>query len=318
MERIVSCTNNMLASIIIPTYNRKEILLKTLQSIQRQQDIHLHDLEVIVVDDGSTDGTYDMLQQHQQDFSFHLKPLQQTNQGQGNARNLGMKYVSGHIVFFIGDDIELHTQFVREHIKVHTKYRDEAVVCLGFTTWHPSITVTPFMYFLEHGGHQFNYPKLEKQPIIDYELQLREGSYWYFYTSNISIKRSLLQHMVFEPVYTSYGWEDIEFGYRLYKEYGMRLLYTERAMGYHIHEVSEDSFQKRMVSVSKNALLFHKRYPEVPILPTGIKKVIFSFIASPFVIIPLCFLSKYRSCAQQWYYYALSKKYFLEGITHTK
>jgi glycosyltransferase involved in cell wall biosynthesis len=302
-------------SIIIPTYNRKEILVSTLHSLQHQKNILWETIEVIIIDDGSSDGTFSEIEKKKNNYPFDLHLFHQENQGQGNARNLALQHAHGDIILFMGDDIIFQQNALEEHVKVHRHYPQDTVACLGYTTWHPDLVVTPFMYFLEHGGPQFNYPKLERTcPVIDTRLGLRRASYWYFYTSNISLKKNILTGEHFEHGYTSYGWEDIDFGYKLSKEKGLDILYNKNAIGYHYHIISDDSFAQRMRSNGKNALLFHQRYPEVPVLPTGIKKVIFQLLALSITLNTLSLLSNMLPSVRYWYYYAQSKRYFFEGI----
>ncbi|MGL5835565.1 MAG: glycosyltransferase family 2 protein [Waterburya sp.] len=89
-------------SIIIPVYNRASLIDRTLASILEQdlsQDL-IRDLEIIVVDDGSTDGTRAKLEQ----YGDRLKILQQVNQGPGAARNLGITAATGDYILFLDSD----------------------------------------------------------------------------------------------------------------------------------------------------------------------------------------------------------------------
>jgi glycosyltransferase involved in cell wall biosynthesis len=83
-------------SIIIPSYNRRELLRETLHSV-RQND--LYDAEIIVVDDGSTDGTIAFLET-QKDVQWY----QQANAGPSAARNLGARHAKGHYLAFLDSD----------------------------------------------------------------------------------------------------------------------------------------------------------------------------------------------------------------------
>src|SRR3990172_2174413 len=74
-------------SVIIPTYNRREQLLKCLRALQAQS-ILPQEFEVIVIDDGSTDNTETAVRS--EGFPFSLKYLRQDHQGPGMARNLGI------------------------------------------------------------------------------------------------------------------------------------------------------------------------------------------------------------------------------------
>ncbi len=94
----------MKLSIIIPCYNVEKYIVKCLQSIS-SQFADLDAYEVICVDDGSTDGTCELIKSW---FDSHAKVnlvlLSQKNQGQSVARNLGLEYVRGEYVWFIDAD----------------------------------------------------------------------------------------------------------------------------------------------------------------------------------------------------------------------
>lgn len=295
----------MVLSVIIPTYNRSQILKECLDAIFKQ-DLPQQDYEVIVVDDGSTDDTRKVLEQyaaHRRNFRF----FHQKNQGQGIARNLGIEHAQGNIVVFIGDDIIVKEIFLSEHLRIHLRHEQENEAVLGFTQWHPKLRVTPFMSWLTNGssvfgkfgGHQFAYEKLEGKDEADYN---------FFYTSNISLKRSLLDKYPFDPSFSGYGWEDIELGYRLFLREGLRLYYNPLAAGYHDHLMTEASLANRMRNIGKSAWVFHKRYPELGKVPSVFKKLVFQIFAFAPVIL------FFKLVNRNFYYYALSKKYFLEGL----
>jgi len=74
----------MLFSVVIPTFNRVHLLARTLESVWRQR---FTDYEVIVVDDGSTDGT----QAYLQGVGNKVRVIRQANSGPGAARNIGVR-----------------------------------------------------------------------------------------------------------------------------------------------------------------------------------------------------------------------------------
>lgn len=84
-------------SVVIPTYNRRELLAMTLESVWTQR---WHDHEVLVVDDGSTDGTWDDLEK----IRHRVRVLRQANQGPGSARNLALGQATGKYVAFLDSD----------------------------------------------------------------------------------------------------------------------------------------------------------------------------------------------------------------------
>lgn len=87
----------VLFSVVIPTYQRQEQLKMTLDSVLRQT---FTDYEIIVVDDGSTDGTWDFLTS----LGPRVKTLRQENAGAGAARNLGAKHATGEYLAFLDSD----------------------------------------------------------------------------------------------------------------------------------------------------------------------------------------------------------------------
>lgn len=297
----------MQLSVIIPTYNRAEILKECLERLTKQKFMN-NEFEIIVVDDGSSDNTKAVVEQAQKSGSVEILYLYQKNQGQGIARNYGLRYAKGSIVTFIGDDILVLPDFVQQHIRLHRVHKKENEAVLGFVGWDPRLEVTPFMEWLTNGssvlgrfgGHQFAFEKLRGKKIADYN---------FFYTSNISLKRSLLRKHPFDSRFSSYGWEDIELGYRLTKKENLVLHYNSCAIGYHYHGLKVSSLKKRMKQIGRSAHLFHKKYPELHKVPSSWKKLIFSLLGSRFV----CAILK-KLDPHGLYYYSLSKKYFLEGI----
>lgn len=293
-------------SVVIPTFNRSEKLSACLRALVAQ-DYDKKKYEIIVVDDGSCDDTQKILKKLQKNFRVPLYVFFQANQGQGVARNKGIDEAHGEIVLFLGDDIVATPQLLREHDRLHLLHPEENAACLGFITWHPSLSVTPLMKFMERGavilgkfgGHQFAYDLLEGKEKADFR---------FFYTSNISLKRSLLLRNRFDPWFSGYGWEDIELGFRLHKKAGLALYYEPAAIAYHDHAMNEEQFANRMREIGKSSHAFDKKYPELKKVPSRKKQMIFSALCNPLT------LQLLRTINKNLYFYALSKKYFLEGL----
>ena len=98
----------MKVSVIIPTYNEEKVIVDCLKSLSEQT---YRDMEVVVVDDGSTDKTYDVL------LEFRIKNLElrifrQNHKGPGEARNLGAKYTQGNILVFVDADMVFDKKFI--------------------------------------------------------------------------------------------------------------------------------------------------------------------------------------------------------------
>jgi glycosyltransferase involved in cell wall biosynthesis len=302
----------MFFSVVITTYNRADILRMALEAMYRQS-VQEVDYEVIVVNDGSTDQTSQVVKEFQKKHR-NLVYLRQKNSGQGVARNLGIKKARGEVIVLGQDDIIATHDFLYEHQKFHYLYPEENAAVLGFTAWHPELPVNEFMKWMVNGssilgrfgGHQFAYEKLHGKTLADYN---------FFYTSNISLKRSLLLKYPFDPAFSGYGWEDIELGYRLQKEANLKLYYNSWAVAYHYHPMEEKSLPMRMEAVGKSAWLIHNKYPQLSKVPGWWKRQILRMLASWPMVSALKLGRRIKpEIFNNFYYYCLSKKYFLKGL----
>lgn len=326
-------------SVVIPTFERSGILQMTLTALAKQ-NLKKKDYEVIVVDDGSKDGG--KTKRTIEDFMYRGKSrdakqklniiyIRQKNLRQGIARNNGVKKAKGEIILFLGDDIiPADGNFLKKHLETHKRYPNEKYGVLGFTDWHPDITVNHFMKWLvngscvlgRYGGHQFAYEKLGGGPNgkdsfgngIAKTGHVKYADYNFFYTSNISLKRSLLLKEPFDQNFGAYGWEDIELGYRLQKKYDFKLLYNPNAVGLHHHVITEKSLAPRMREIALSASIIDKKYPELHKKPSKIKILAFRLLSNHLTLQLLKHLSKMNRKWINYYYYCLSKKYYLEGL----
>jgi len=119
-------------SIIIPTYNRRDFLREAIRSVLEQS---FRDFELIVVDDGSDDGTREMIQR---EFPGLLTYLYQENQGVSRARNRGLKLAQGEFMAFLDSDdlwlprkLERQMAFMQSHPKAQICYTDEIWIRRG-------------------------------------------------------------------------------------------------------------------------------------------------------------------------------------------
>jgi glycosyltransferase involved in cell wall biosynthesis len=106
--------NSTFLSIIIPTYNGAQKVVHALRALETQSYVNF---EVIVVIDGSTDGTAKVLQQ--QTFELDLIVIEQPNGGRSVSRNIGAKTAKGDLLIFFDDDIRPISQCVEIHVAHH-------------------------------------------------------------------------------------------------------------------------------------------------------------------------------------------------------
>lgn len=99
---------NKLVSIIIPTYNEESVIGNCLTSLKDQS---YNNVEIILVDDGSTDSTLEITSK------LNIRTFKQKHQGPGPARNLGAKHAIGEILVFVDADMTFDKNFIEDLIK---------------------------------------------------------------------------------------------------------------------------------------------------------------------------------------------------------
>ncbi len=241
-------------SVVIPTYNRLPMLLRVLDGLDSQ--LEAPDFEVIVIDDGSNDGTAATLDAaaEKRRWGVPLTFRTQTNAGPGQARNHGVTLARGRFIILIGDDTVPEARFLAEHARIHRESNDDPLLaCLGFTGWPDSERVTAFMDHINNYGLQFGYKLIEDGTVVPFN---------FFYTSNISIDRDLLAAYPFDTSFPAAAWEDIELAYRLDAN-GLKIRYNARAVTRHYHPMSVDSFSRRQYTVGKSGAIFYRKHPEL-------------------------------------------------------
>ncbi|MFM7437020.1 MAG: glycosyltransferase family 2 protein [Snowella sp.] len=207
----------MFFSIVIPTYNRQPILEKCLRALENQRltDRTVENYEIVVVDDGSTDGTLTWLNAHQAEFP-HVVTYEQNHQGPSAARNLGVQQAQGDTIIFIDSDLVVTEQFLQSHATA-LQTEEKALNTDRLFTYGAVINTC-----------NFENPTAEPYKITDFSAA-------YFATGNVAIaKKWLEQAGLFDTRFQLYGWEDLELGVRL-KELGLKLVKCPAAVGYHWH-----------------------------------------------------------------------------------
>ena len=234
-------------SVVIPTYNRLDMLVRVLDALNAQTDAP--PFEVIVINDGSTDDTDRVISQRG-GITFRTQP----NGGPGRARNHGVSLATGKFVVFIGDDTVPEPRFLAEHARVHRDSNDDALTAaLGYTGWPRGERVTAFMDYINDYGLQFGYKLIKDGETVPFN---------FFYTSNISIAREVLAAHPFDTTFPSAAWEDIELAFRLDK-LGLKIRYNARAVTRHYHPMNVDSFARRQYTVGKSGAIFYQKHPEL-------------------------------------------------------
>lgn len=117
---------NIKVSIIIPVYNSEKYIEKAFKSVTRQT---LKEKEILFIDDGSTDSSYNILLDYKERFS-NIRIFRQNNMGAGKARNLGIKNAMGEFICFMDTDDFYISEDVLEHLYYLAK-KENVNICGG-------------------------------------------------------------------------------------------------------------------------------------------------------------------------------------------
>lgn len=181
-------------------------------------------MELLLVDDGSTDGTGAAVAEFAPTSYVKLRYLSQQNRGLGAGRNYGLREATGSIVFLTDDDIIPAPSLLEEHLAWHRKFPEENLAMVGQVVWSPDLHPTPFMEWLGSYGPLYDFASL---------VPGQPASFEHFYTCNVSAKREFITRVGgFTETFGGSGYEDTEFSYRLMNK-GMRIIYNPGALGYH-------------------------------------------------------------------------------------
>jgi glycosyltransferase involved in cell wall biosynthesis len=237
-------------SVVIPTHNRLEALAEVLAALEIQEGAP--SFEVVVVDDGSRDGTAEWLRARR--GTLPLRVLTQENAGPAAARNTGVAVAAGRWVAFLGDDTVPARGWLAAHREAHRRRGDDPrVAVLGYTGWHPRMRLTPFLRYINEHGLQFGYALIRDPEDVPFN---------FFYTSNLSLPRDLLLAEPFDLSFPYAAWEDIEVSYRL-KRRGLRMVYEPAATVAHDHPTDFQRFAARQERAGYCAVVFYRLHPEL-------------------------------------------------------
>jgi glycosyltransferase involved in cell wall biosynthesis len=242
-------------SVVIPTKDRAAALARTLDSLEKQRAGDAR-IEAIVVDNGSSDGTVELVRGRAKDAAIPIRLLEQPAEGPAAARNAGVEAAGGEVLLFLGDDTEpAGPELLRAHLDLHAARPEQTYGVLGRITWSPRSPVTPFMRWLENGGPQFHYGEIEAGAV---------DAASYFYSSHASVKRSLLERAGgFDERFPTAAVEDTELGVRL-ADAGLELDYHPELLVLHDHPTTPAQSLRRSVAVGRSAALYNRLRPDRP------------------------------------------------------
>lgn len=116
----------MLLTVLTPTYNRGDYLEKLYISLKKQS---FKDFMWLVVDDGSTDNTKEVIDAFQKEGIIRIEYLHKDNGGKHTALNVGIKYISTELTFIVDSDDTLTDDAFETIHRYHEKYKDATGIC---------------------------------------------------------------------------------------------------------------------------------------------------------------------------------------------
>ena len=209
-------TNSYCISVIIPTYRRRDSVARALEALA-QQTLPPNAYEVIVVIDGSLDGTHELVM----DFPavYALRALWQPNRGRAAACNAGIRAAAGVLLVLLDDDMEPALDFLAAHLRAHSD--DARLGVLGAVPVLVEPSSPPVVAYI---GAKFD-EHLEKLARPGHAFKLRD-----FYSGNFSIRREIMLAVgLFNEAFKIYGNEDLDLSLRLARK-GVRLVYSPAAL----------------------------------------------------------------------------------------
>lgn len=197
----------MRASIQLCTYNRAHLLERVLDACF-EQTVAPSEYEVVLVNDGSTDNTLEVIERAQRRATCRFIVINQPNSGLAKGRNAGIAQATGGRIVFIDDDVLPIPTFVEEHLRSHAE-KPKAIV----------------------RGGAINVESFEDLPPPLWNIRHYSGNY--FWTTNVSVPLATIRAIGgFNESFSEYGWEDIDVGLRL-RFGGVRALFNPKALVYH-------------------------------------------------------------------------------------
>ena len=138
-------------SIITPQFNSFELMDNYFESMEKQR---FKQFEIIIVDDCSTDGSYEKLQQYIKCSSLSISLFQsEKNSGPGNARNIGISNASGEWITFVDNDDWVDEFFLEKIDKIINQENVNCVIC-DYYTWNEGSTKIAHSMYINSPGYK--------------------------------------------------------------------------------------------------------------------------------------------------------------------
>ncbi|GLQ73068.1 glycosyltransferase [Vibrio penaeicida] len=214
-------------SVVIPTYNREDLLAYTLDSLV-SQTLDKDQFEVIVVNDGGQDNTESVIEKYKSELD--LQYFWQPDKGfrAGKARNVGTMIADGKYIIYIDTGVLLSSITLEEHLKAHEK-ADTPITIVGYVygfdvgteeleALKPHLNSKDvdktLMHLKKNGAYDIRH---DQYKIMGEDLSKWPAPFDLFWTCHVSAERDeLLKAGLFDESFNTWGGEDVDLGIRLF------------------------------------------------------------------------------------------------------
>ncbi|HXS74856.1 MAG TPA: glycosyltransferase family 2 protein [Terracidiphilus sp.] len=236
----------MEVSLVIPTYNRREIVRRSLETLFNQ-DFPASDFEIIAVVDGSIDGTAQTLRNLKPKCRFRV--IEQENRGLAGARNTGFRAAKSELVLFLDDDMRADPGLVGAHVRAHQRLGPAAVFGSLFLSQDSTANLASECFRREIGAFH-----LRRSLDPNQEWGVSECVF-----SNSSIPKQILANAGgFDESFRMR--EDLELGMRL-RALGVRMEYADEAVAYQYYNKTSADLLEDARKFAVADLMFERKYP---------------------------------------------------------
>lgn len=263
---------SVVASVIIPTHGRPEKLQRCLAALSCQRLAAGDSLEIVVAEDGATtrseqvgadgaavdrlplpDGRSDEERGGAEAHGPAVSWLKLPRVGIAGARNAALRAAAGDLLLFINDDCYPDPDWARHHIAAHAAGGDTGMV-VGRTDWMDWPSPTVFDALLRETSMIFFYDRMQDGACYGFR---------HFWTCNASVPARVAKAVGgFDERLRPYGFEDIEFAFRIERAGHGGVRYVESARNVHDHRVGWRDYLNRESCLGRMAACLSEVNPD--------------------------------------------------------
>jgi glycosyltransferase involved in cell wall biosynthesis len=260
------------ASVVIPTFNRQDLLRLTLESLAGQR-LPPDEFEVIVSDDGSTDQTAALA--HSFQSRLHLKYCFQEDQGfrAATARNAGARLAAGPVLLFLDTGVVAGPDLLHNHLDLHAAHPAGGRAVLGYTYGYRPKDGSPagLAEAIRRESPEQVFRRYQQDPALQefrhdafttvgFDLSRRAVPWLLFWTLNVSVNATDFRSVGgFDDDFRGWGVEDLELGYRLSRHRGVEFVGSRECWAFDMPHDRDRS--ANLASNDRNVLQFLHKHP---------------------------------------------------------